>query len=224
MIRNRLLTRAAFIVVAVICIAAICIGGYYYSLRDTPAYSLALIVDASKRDDAAELEQLVDLDAVVDDFVPQVTAKAVDLYGRGLPVDTIGRIAGAAAPLFPVVKQRARVVLPRVVRDRTREFPNVPFFVLVISAGRFLDITINDDTAVIRSKIPERPLDLKMHLKEGKWRVSGIKDEALAAELAQRIGQQIIALAAGKITKETIGQLGIDGLADTLKDVQEQIK
>ena len=216
--------RALVILFAVTCILAIGIGGYYYSLRKTPAYSLALIVDAAKRDDAAELEQLVDLDAVVEDFVPQVTAKAVEMYGRGLPVGTVARVAGAAAPLFPVVKQRASAVLPRVVRDRTREFSDVPFFMLVLGTDRFLDISVEADSAIIRSKVPERPLDLKMRLKEGKWRVSGIKDDALATEIAQRIGQQIIAIAYGKITKETIGELGINGLADALNDVQEQIK
>ena len=63
------------------------IGGliYYQGLRSTPQYSLALLVDAAKRDDTNEINELVNIDAVADDFMPQVMSKAVELYGRGLP-------------------------------------------------------------------------------------------------------------------------------------------
>ena len=42
------------------------IGGYFYwrSLQDTPQYSLALIIDAARRDDQTTIDQLVDSDAV----------------------------------------------------------------------------------------------------------------------------------------------------------------
>ena len=35
---------------------------------------------------------LVDIDAVVDDFLPQITGKAIELYGRNLPPDTFQRV------------------------------------------------------------------------------------------------------------------------------------
>ena len=86
---------AGFVVLAVVAIAGI--GGflYYQSLKRTPQYSLALLVDAAKRDDKTEIESLIDINAVVDDFMPQVTDKAVELYGRGLPPQVIDRVATA---------------------------------------------------------------------------------------------------------------------------------
>ncbi len=62
------------------------IGGYFYwrNLKTTPQYSLALLVDAARRDDQKTIDELVNTDAVVDDFMPQITDKAVELYGRGL--------------------------------------------------------------------------------------------------------------------------------------------
>ena len=82
------------------------IGFYFYwqSLRDTPEYSLALIVDAAKKNDQKTVNDLVDIDAVVDDFLPQITTKAVELYGRGLQPDIIQRVARVAAPVMPAVK------------------------------------------------------------------------------------------------------------------------
>ena len=45
------------------------VGGYFYwqSLKKTPQYSLALIVDAARRDDREAINALVDTDAAVDD-------------------------------------------------------------------------------------------------------------------------------------------------------------
>ena len=49
---------------------------YWRSLRSTPQYSLALLVDAAKRGDNAAVDSLIDSDAVVDDFMPQVTGES----------------------------------------------------------------------------------------------------------------------------------------------------
>ena len=86
------------------------IGGYFYwqRLKKTPQYSLALMVDAARRDNQKAIDELIDTDATVDDFMPQITAKAVELYGRNLPPATIAKIAQVAAPVLPIVKQRAR--------------------------------------------------------------------------------------------------------------------
>ena len=58
---------------------------YWKSFEDTPQYSLALLFDAARRDDNAAVAELVDADAVVDSFVPQVTEKAVELMAAAPP-------------------------------------------------------------------------------------------------------------------------------------------
>ncbi|MDQ3132177.1 MAG: DUF2939 domain-containing protein, partial [Acidobacteriota bacterium] len=97
---------------AVLMIAAI--GGYFYwqSYKNTPQYSLALLIDAARRGDQAAVDQLIDTDAVVDDFMPQITDKAVELYGRGLPPQALAKVAQVAAPFLPAVKDRAKAELP----------------------------------------------------------------------------------------------------------------
>src|ERR1700712_3988200 len=71
-------------IIAVIAIIGV-IGGYFYwqSLKKTPQYSLALLVDAARKDDQKTIDSLVDTNAVVDDFMPQIIDKAVELYGKG---------------------------------------------------------------------------------------------------------------------------------------------
>ena len=221
--------RKAFKITLIVLAAIVVVAGsgcyiYWQQQKGTPQYSLALIVDAARRDDSAQLDSLVDVDAVADDFLPQITGKAYEMYGRGLPQQRVGDLQRIAAPLMPAVKERARAEVPRVIRERTEKFDNVPFAAMVLGADRYLDISVQGDTAEITSKIPNRPLDLKMQRSGDKWKVVGIRDEKLAENIAQRVGQELIAVAkTGDI--ETAGQrLGVQNLQNVLKQAQELIR
>ena len=191
----RVLKIAAGVMAVLVAIAGA--GGYLYwlSLKSTPQYSLALLVDAARRDDQAAIAELVDSDAAVDDFVPQVTAKAIELYGRGLPPETLTRIERLAAPLMPAVKDRAREELPRLIREKTAKFANVPFAAMVLGAERYLEVESNGSDATVKSKLPEHSFEVRMTKSGDKWKIVGVRDEKLATAIAQKIGQEIIAIA-----------------------------
>ncbi len=202
------------------------IGGYFYwqSLKKTPQYSLALIVDAARRDDRKAIDELIDTDAAVDDFMPQITGKAVELYGRNLPPATIARIEQIAAPVLPVVKQRARAEIPDLIREKTKKFESVPFWAIVISADRFLDITQEGDKAFVKSKLNDKPLELTLQRNRDKWQIIGLKDEELAKRIAEKIGQEIIALAKNGGIGKSGANLGVENLQDILKQAQDIFK
>jgi hypothetical protein len=196
---------------------------YYQSLKKTPQYSLALLVDAAKRDDKAEIDGLVDINSVVDDFMPQVTDKAVELYGRGLPPQTIQKVAALAQPLLPAVKDRARAELPKAIRSRSEKYGSVPFFMMVFGAGSYFDITIAGDTAVTKSKNADRPLEMTMRRNGGQWQIVGLKDDQLATDMARKVGQEIIAIAMNG-GKATADKFGIGNLSDMLRQAEELVK
>ena len=116
------------------------VGGYFYwqNLKKTPQYSLALLIDAARKDDQKTIDSLIDTNAVVDDFMPQITDKAVELYAKGLPPQMLAKVAQTAAPILPAVKERARAELPGLIREKTGQFANVPFAAVVIGADRYL--------------------------------------------------------------------------------------
>ena len=200
------------------------VGGfiYYQSLKQTPQYSLALIVDAAKRDDKATVNQLIDIDAVVDDFMPQIVKKAVELYGRGMPDAVIQKVAQIAAPVMPAVKERAKAQIALVIRDRTEQFGDVPFFTMVLGADRYLDVEVNGDTATVKSKT-SRPFVLIMRKSGERWKIVGIRDDQLATDIARSIGQQIIEMATEGVTDEVAGRLGVGKLADILRQAGELV-
>src|SRR5215213_1938147 len=192
------------------------IGGYFYwqSVKATPQYSLALLVDAARRDDNQQIAQLVDTEAVVDSFVPQITDKAVELYGRNLPPAQIAKVKESAAPIMPAIKQRAKEELPRVIREKTQPFENVPWWAIALFAGRAVEIRTENDTAFIKSKIPEREIEVTMRRNGDLWKIIAIKDDPLARRIAEKIGQELIAASTKGGIKKAGEKLGVQNLQD----------
>ncbi|HXG84316.1 MAG TPA: hypothetical protein VNI84_09835 [Pyrinomonadaceae bacterium] len=197
------------------------IGGYFYwrYLKTTPQYSLGLLIDAARRDDQKAIDELVDADAIVDNFMPQITDKAVELYGRGVSPATIARAEQVAAPVLPAIKIRARAEIPDLIRDKTQKFNRVPFWAIALGASRYVEITNEDDKAFINSKLPENPLSLTLKRNGDKWQVVGVKDEELAKNIAGKIGQQIISAATKGGVNKAGEQLGVGNLTDLIKEL-----
>ncbi len=214
----------AGVLLAIAAVAAIAGYVYYQSLKKTPQYSLGLLIDAAKRNDEATVNSLIDVDGVVDDFVPQITERAIDLYGRGQPRSVLSKIQDIAKPLLPAVKDRARAELPRVIRDRTERLGYVPFSAMVLGADRYLDIKVSGDTAVVSSKLRDHPLELKMRRSGDLWIIVGVTDQQLANDIASKIGQEIISIAAHGPAQTAQKYGGVGNLADILKQAEELVK
>ena len=218
-----------FVSILLLLVVVAGVAGFFYwrHLQTTPQYSLAVMIDAARNNDDKTVNEIVDTDAVIDDFVPQVTDKAVELYGRGLPKPLIKQIARIASPVLDVVKERARAELPRQLHERTKPFENVPFVALVIGADRYLDITYEGEVATVKSKIKDRPLELRMKKVGERWKVVAVKDEKLSERIAKRIGQQLIALVQQRSSssiRKAGERIGIKNLNDLLKRAQEVIR
>lgn len=174
--------------------------GYFYwqNVKFQPSYSLALLVDAAQRGDQKMIDQLLDTDAVIDDFVPQVTDKAKELYAKNLAPTDILRMEQQAAPYLPEIKSAAREQVPALIREKTRPFESFPIWAIAIGAGQYLDIRIEGDKAFVKSKMPDQQIELTMRRKGNLWQIIAVKDEALARRIAEKFGQEMINRAKNK--------------------------
>lgn len=208
----------------VVFIAAIAVFFYWQSLKTTPQYSLALLVAAARSGDQAAFDQLVDTNAVVDDFVPQVTGKAAELYGRGISRPVLSQLTAVAEPLMPSIKVRARAELPNVIRRETDRFGDVPFAGMVVGADRYLEIVERGDIATVTSKLPEHYFEIKMRRNGAKWQVIGVRDEELSTRIAQAIGEQIIGAAASGNVESAGKNLGVRNIENMLREVEKLLE
>lgn len=199
------------------------VGSYLYwqRLKATPQYSLALLIDAARRGDQPIVDELVDSDAMVDDFVPQIIEKAVELYGRGLPPSLVSRITSVATPLMPAIRERARSELPNLIRKETARFEGVPFAAMVIGADWYLDIVVDGEDATIRSKLPRHSFEVRMRRVGSRWQIVGIRDAQLATRVAQAIGQQIIGAASKGDLRQAANELGIGDFKDMIREAEK---
>jgi hypothetical protein len=213
-------------IVSVILLLIGSIVGYFYwqSVKKTPQYSLALLVDAARKDDKEKVAQIIDTEAVVNNFVPQISEKAVELYGRNLPPQVINRVALLVAPLMPSIKDKAKAELPQLIREKTASFDRVPYWAIALFAERGLDIKIEGETATIKSKDPNKPAEFTMKRDGQVWKITGIKDEKLARKVAEKVGQQLIALANKGSILDAGKQLGVENLGEILKGLNDIFK
>jgi uncharacterized protein (DUF2164 family) len=198
------------------------VGVYFYwqGVKRKPHYSLALLVDAAKRDDLETLQQLVDVDAVVDNFVSQFTDKAIGLYGRNIAPEKIKRVVTVISPILPVVKQKVRAEMLRFIREKTKPFEQIPWWAIAIGADKVLETRIEADTAYIKSNDPNREIELTMKREGDLWRVVAIKDERLVRQIAEKIGQEIFSSISKEGLRKTGEKLGISGIEDLMKKLE----
>ncbi|MEK7724090.1 MAG: hypothetical protein AAB336_07075 [Acidobacteriota bacterium] len=197
---------------------------YWQSVKKTPQYSLALLVDAARRDDKEKVAEIIDTEQVVNNFVPQITEKAVELYGRNLPPQVINRVSLLVAPLMPGIKEKAKAELPQLIREKTEKLDRVPYWAIALFAERDLEIKVDGDKAEIKSKIPERPLEFTMKREGQEWKIVAIKDEKLAQKVAEKVGQQLMLLANKGNIIDAGRQLGVENLGNILKGLNDIFK
>jgi hypothetical protein len=170
------------------------IGGLWWwsSLQKSPAYSLALLITAARKDDTKTIEQLLDTNSVVDTFVPQIADKARERYGRGLPPETVKRAEQMLQPLLPEIKNIASRDIPRIIKEKAESAPDVPPWAMATGIGRLADIQEKGDTAIVKADLQNRPLELTMQRRGDRWQVVGLKDEILADKIANEVAQTLL--------------------------------
>ena len=93
-------------VVLLLLIGGVLGGGYLWwrNYQSSPAYSLALLADASQHNDNATVDSLLDMDKVTEDFVSQVRQHTVGKYSSALPADWAARLDSLVTAVTPKLK------------------------------------------------------------------------------------------------------------------------
>ena len=149
--------------------------------QTTPAYSLALLVDAGQRNDMAEIDQLVDMDRVISNLSATASDKAAARYGPTLNATMRQRVSALVSVLLPRLKPTIRAEL--ATRMRGIQTEQKPFIVLALSMPYLVNISADGDNARIIATVQDRPVELTMQRNAERWKVSAIKDEQLMQRL-----------------------------------------
>lgn len=226
--KRRLLFKILLALGGLLLLAAVigAAAGYWWwtNLQKSPAYSLALLIDAARKDDQQKVEQFLDTDAVIDDFVPQITEKATERYGRGFPPPVVAKATQQLQPLLrqvlPQIKEIARREIPRIIKEKAQAAPQASPVVLAIGLGRVITVEQIGDTANITANIQSsRVVAFRMRRNGDRWQIVAAKDEALADKIADQVAQKVLAIVT---QRQTAGKTVSN--KDLIDDITRQIQ
>jgi hypothetical protein len=174
-------------------IAGVAIAGFFWwrHYQKQPNYSVALLVDAAQRNDSAEMDRLLDIDKISDDFISQVRQKAA---ATSSVVDAIpqARLDQAAAIAAPKLKKTLHEELPGEIKRLTESAAGKPFALIAVAMPYFLNVKEDGNTARAEAKIKDEQIQLTLQkVAEGTWRIVAIRDDRLAGIVADNIRKDL---------------------------------
>ena len=178
-------------------IAGLAAGGLYFwwqSYKTTPAYSLALLMDASQQKDTPVIEQMIDTNQIIDNLAPRISEKAVARYGTTLNSPKRERVEAMVPGLLPKVKESAGAVLVEWVDKLFEKSEPKPFVVLALGLPYLVNITADEDTAKVTAPVTDRKVEFVMRRDGERWKIVGINDDAVVDRIVDNIISQFPAI------------------------------
>lgn len=189
--RGRALSLAALAVVGLLLVVLVSCYVWWRGFERSPAYSLALLVEAAQHDDTRGVESLIDADEISRGFIPQVIGKLTDA-GSPVPPQARASLVNAMPQLLPRVRETTRDEVAGALKGlRGNDSSRAPFFVKALGVRGMADVKEQGDAAAVTLRAGDRPVELTMRREGDRWRVITVKDDRLASDIAARLAASL---------------------------------
>jgi uncharacterized membrane protein len=184
-----------FVLVVFVVVAA-AVGGYFYwrHYQTTPAYTLALLIDAAQRNDAAEFEKRLNDDEIAKNMIATVNQKAASRYGLAMNSSVQSQIDKVMPSLLPQLKQTIHEEVVRQIKEFAAKSQPQPFILLVIGVPRLVTVTTEGDTANVKAPLSDRTIELTMQRDADRWKVTDFKDDVVVQRVVDNVMKELPAI------------------------------
>lgn len=160
---------------------------WWQYFKTTPAYTLALLVDAAQQDDGAAFDRVVDLDQVIDNFI----AEGARDSAIGLSTELVTSVRMQLQTLAPETTAGIKEAVKEDIQNRINELAGSsgarPFLLTALAMPFVTEINQNGDEAQVKMNRTDE-VELVMDRREGSnWKVTSLRDRALAARVVSVI-------------------------------------
>src|SRR4051794_26205406 len=149
---------AVIAVLLLLVIGGLAGGGYLWwrHYQSSPAYSLALLVDATQRNDRQGIDNILDTDKIATDFVSQIRAQVPASAIWASQID-LTKMSSSAK-----VKETLHDQLVKELQRLTDVAADKPFVVIALAIPRFADIKQENNTARVAVNLKDQQIQLTM--------------------------------------------------------------
>src|SRR5262252_9110183 len=160
---------AVIAIILVLIVGGIAGGAFFWwrHYQSSPAYSLALLVDAIQRNDKQKVDELLDTDKIAADFVSQIRARVPSALAVG-QVD-------AAKIISPKLRDTLHDQLIKQVQQLTDAAAGKPFVLVALAVPHFADIKQDDNSAHASINLKDEQIELAMVPVGDKWKVTTVR-------------------------------------------------
>lgn len=194
----RILVVLAIFVAALL--GVIVLSGFFWwrHYQTTPAYSLALLLDAAQRGNEEELAKRIDYEEVARNMVGAVSKKANARYGLAMSSETQQKIDQAMPSLMPRMKQTIHDEVAKEIKSFvTVSAPNPkPFYVLLFGVPWLLTITTEGDVAKAVTATTNSSFELTMRRDADRWKVTSFNADVVVQRVVDSVMKDLPAIGA----------------------------
>jgi hypothetical protein len=209
---GKILAVCGIIIVATIVFMAGGVFLWWQHYKTTPAYALALLVDAAQRNEMATVDTIIDTDKVVDNFAGQVTDKAASRYGVALEGGARKQIESLAPQLLPTIRDNARAALTTRVKEISQQADHKPFILIAVGLPYLVNVAVSGDTAKATATIHDQQVELDLSRAENGWKVVAFRDDALVQRAVDQVIKDLPVIGLGSGTRTSDARKRSKGL------------
>lgn len=190
----KILAILALLVLVFVIVAAA--GGFLWwrHYQTTPAYSLALLIDAVRRNDAPELQRRIDDEEIAKNMIANVSRKAASRYGLAMTDSMQRQIDRRMLSLTPRLKQTIHDEVAKEIEKFASSSKSGPFIFLVITVPSLVTITTEGDTATASAPLGNRTIELLLRREAERWKVVGFNDELVIQRVVDSVMKDLPAI------------------------------
>ena len=187
---------AVLLLLLVIGVVGAGVGGFFLwrHIQSTPAYTVALMLDAAQSNDVAEFQKRIDEDEVAKNVAARVNQKAAARYGYALNSSIQQRIDSAMPSLLPLVKQTVHDELFNVMKVYMEVPRKRPFIAILAAVRSMLTITEEGDSAKATGSMTGHDFEMTMRRDGSGWKVIDIKDDLIAQHIVDNVMKDLPAI------------------------------
>ena len=182
------------LIVVVVVVAGV--GGFLYwrHYQTTPAYTVALLIDAAQRNDAAEFEKRINDDEIAKNMVATISQKAAGRYGLAINSSVQSQIDKVMPSLLPRLKQPIHDEVVKQIKEFAAKSEPQPFILLVVGVPRLVTVTTEGDTAKVKAPLSDRTIELTMQRDADRWKVTEFKDDVVVQRVVDNVMKELPAI------------------------------